>query len=282
MLTAAVGAAIAPDAEPVPWTARHAAVAALRGSRRVLAPLALGHPEVDQPELEALAVQAVLAEPIPGREEPIGALMLGWSSPITRVDSMALGYLRLLCAQAGVALERAAAAANLHEQARTDPLTGLPNRRSLFEHLRREVAKSRRSGRSLALAVLDLDEFKAYNDRYGHAAGDQLLIDWADGWQEALRTGDLLARYGGEEFVLVLHDCGDVDTAAAAADRIRRAGPPGATASAGVALLGAEEPVRELLRRADQALYDAKGAGRDRTVLAEILEDEEPPAPPPL
>jgi diguanylate cyclase (GGDEF)-like protein len=151
----------------------------------------------------------------------------------------------------------------LEELALTDPLTGLPNRRAWEQQLPGELARAQRDGRPLCLALLDLDHFKAFNDRHGHPAGDALLRDAATAWSRELRAGDLLARYGGEEFVLVLPNCSP-DEAAAIADRVRARTPGGETCSIGVAPWDGSHPLEELVDRADAALYDAKLAGRDR------------------
>jgi diguanylate cyclase (GGDEF)-like protein len=115
--------------------------------------------------------------------------------------------------------------------------------------------------------MFDLDRFKAYNDTYGHPAGDRLLTDVAAAWQGCLRATDSLARYGGEEFALIAPGCTEAD-AVALVDRLRAAVTEGQTCSAGVAFWDRKESPAELLARADAALYEAKVGGRDRTRLA--------------
>jgi diguanylate cyclase (GGDEF)-like protein len=115
--------------------------------------------------------------------------------------------------------------------------------------------------------MIDLDRFKMYNDRHGHPAGDRLLRQCADHWMQALRASDFMARYGGEEFVVLLPDCTPAD-ARIVIERMREATPDGQTCSAGIAALEVGESAEHLVARADAALYAAKGAGRDRTVLA--------------
>jgi diguanylate cyclase (GGDEF)-like protein len=124
--------------------------------------------------------------------------------------------------------------ARLEELALTDALTGLPNRRAWEQRLPGELARAARDGSPLCLALLDLDHFKAFNDRHGHPAGDALLRDAAAAWSRELRAGDLLARYGGEEFVLVLPNCA-AHEAEAIAERVRARTPAGETCSIGVA-----------------------------------------------
>ena len=108
------------------------------------------------------------------------------------------------------------------------------NRRALDDELHLALLNARRDAAPVAVAILDLDRFKAYNDTHGHAAGDQLLKGACAAWSGALRGGDVLARFGGEEFVVVLPGCAAAD-AAALVDRLRRQAPSGQTCSAGVA-----------------------------------------------
>ncbi|HEV3233024.1 MAG TPA: bifunctional diguanylate cyclase/phosphodiesterase [Candidatus Dormibacteraeota bacterium] len=148
-----------------------------------------------------------------------------------------------------------------------DGLTGLANRRRLDIELDREMARASRTETPLSVIILDLDNFKAFNDEMGHPEGDRHLQRSVAAWRNELRQGDLLARQGGEEFSLVLPDCGP-DDARLIADRLRSAVPHGQTVSAGVAYWNGSETGSSLLGRADAALYEAKIAGRDRTVLA--------------
>jgi diguanylate cyclase len=150
--------------------------------------------------------------------------------------------------------------------ARTDPLTGVPNRRVWEEELPRELERARRMGTGLCLAMIDLDNFKSYNDRFGHQAGDLVLKEAASAWRAQVRNTDLLARYGGEEFVLVLPGCA-LEEAVAVVERLR-AVTPLVTCSVGLARWDFQEAVTDLVERADQALYAAKAEGRDRYVLA--------------
>ncbi len=161
-----------------------------------------------------------------------------------------------------------------HDEARTDALTGLLNRRALFDGM---SAGAMAAGD--VVVVFDLDRFKSINDRHGHAAGDAVLRGFADSLRQNLRGGDIAARTGGEEFVLVLRGASP-QLAAAAAERVRASfaasavetpdGALSATASAGVALAGgAGESFETVLHRADMALYRAKDGGRNR-VAAEL------------
>jgi diguanylate cyclase (GGDEF)-like protein len=166
----------------------------------------------------------------------------------------------------------------LQRMATTDALTGLPNRRSLMASMELEVARAERSGRPLALALLDIDRFKSINDTHGHPAGDAVLQAVADELQKVTRAGDLLGRFGGEEFAIVMPDT-DLKQARWACERLRKAIAgrtmhyPGGTVgrvtiSSGVALLAGEEGCDHLISRADGALYQAKEDGRDLVRLA--------------
>ena len=155
----------------------------------------------------------------------------------------------------------------LAQLAHEDPLTGLPNRRELDEVVPVEFARAQRNGHPLTYVMMDLDFFKKYNDRRGHDAGDALLRGASQAWARQLRPTDLIARYGGEEFSLLLPAC-DSDQAAALVDRLRGFVPDHQTFSAGVATWDGEESSAELMRRADQALLQAKKAGRNRSMIA--------------
>jgi diguanylate cyclase (GGDEF)-like protein len=169
----------------------------------------------------------------------------------------------------------------LEALSRTDVLTRLPNRRSLEEALTRELERTRRTGQSLALAVLDIDHFKRVNDSYGHQQGDEVLKVVADVIRSNIRPYDIGARYGGEEFVLVWAQIGSVAVAVQIAERLRvmisrqSFAPPLAELQMTVSLGLAFYPTLEsssgeaLFARADAALYRAKQGGRNRVVIAD-------------
>ena len=162
-----------------------------------------------------------------------------------------------------------------------DALTGLWNRRHLFDFLARELSRSSRHGRPLSLAVLDIDHFKRVNDTYGHAAGDAVLRDVAAVLKTQTRADELAARYGGEEFALVLPESG-AGPALAACERLRegvaecrfRCGDDAipVTVSVGLVTTAGESGVspEALFQLADARLYEAKSAGRNRVVAAEV------------
>lgn len=166
------------------------------------------------------------------------------------------------------------------ELAVTDGLTGLHNRRYLDNHLKLLIDRATARGRALAVCITDIDRFKLVNDTYGHDAGDVVLREFASRVRSAVRGADLACRYGGEEFVLVMPDT-TPDMAAGVAERLRaivESEPfriPGTdvalsvTASLGIAAMlpGGDTP-DALLKRADNALYEAKRSGRNRVVAA--------------
>ncbi|HYC82382.1 MAG TPA: sensor domain-containing diguanylate cyclase [Solirubrobacterales bacterium] len=163
--------------------------------------------------------------------------------------------------------EREELLAQVESMARHDALTGLPNRRLLDEQAPREMARARRGGQALCLAIVDIDHFKSYNDSHGHLAGDELLRESAIAWDGELRGSDTLVRYGGEEFLVLLPDTAP-EEAAAVVERLRAATPRGQTCSAGIAAWDGVADVDGLISAADAALYRAKGAGRNRLVVA--------------
>jgi diguanylate cyclase (GGDEF)-like protein len=158
---------------------------------------------------------------------------------------------------------------DLHELSRTDPLTGLANRRELEDQLEREFARARRSPAPVSLLMIDLDRFKLYNDTHGHPAGDRMLCEVAALWQQRLRSSDVLARYGGEEFVVLLADCA-LDDALELAERLRELVPYRQTCSFGAATWDGRESGDDLIERADKALLAAKRAGGDRVCVAPV------------
>ena len=156
--------------------------------------------------------------------------------------------------------------------AQSDPLTGLANRAAFAERLRLAAARSRRTGGRLAVLYLDIDRFKHVNDTLGHEAGDLLLKDFASRLRAVTRATDTVARFGGDEFVVLLEDVKDRQNALRVAEKIMLEGRRlvmidgrGCVATASIGIAFAENGAGDeaLLRRADRALYDAKGAGRD-------------------
>jgi len=179
-------------------------------------------------------------------------------------------------------IEKRKLAQSLAEQlAITDSLTGMFNRRHFFDLARQELARALRYGHPLTLIMLDIDHFKQVNDTYGHIAGDDVLVMQASLIRASLREGDLVGRYGGEEFVILLPDT-DLEHARQAAERLREAiavqnletarGVISVTISIGIASTshaqtGADLSLDQMLSWADDALYHAKRAGRNRIAV---------------
>lgn len=165
----------------------------------------------------------------------------------------------------------------IEEQALRDGLTGVLNRRALFEVLSHEISRSQRSGQVFCIVVLDVDHFKSINDRFGHVVGDSVLVQLCKRVTGLIRPHDVLARYGGEEFVVVMPLTG-MEDARRAVERLLvqiaqgLGGPlPDVTVSAGLAQWdGADASVLALVARADAALYRAKGGGRNRVETAPV------------
>jgi diguanylate cyclase (GGDEF)-like protein len=213
---------------------------------------------------------------------PIGVTLLRqgagyWGhefAPLAAVLAVAqVAYIVLLAAIATLraGYHRAEAHAQLMQSlATTDPLTGLPNRRALDDGLQAALAAAHRHAESVSVALIDVDHFKRINDRCGHATGDRVLVQLGHRLAADLRASDRLGRWGGEEFLLI---CGHTPLPAALelAERLRASvagfgfghGEP-VTVSIGVAQVRQGDDAQSLLQRADEALYRAKDAGRDR------------------
>jgi len=163
----------------------------------------------------------------------------------------------------------------------TDALTGLRNRRYFLDQLSQEYERSTRLNQTFAMLSIDLDDFKAINDSYGHNTGDQALISAARSMERECRAVDTLARVGGEEFMVMLLDM-DANELESVAERFRKAISDtlvepgcgksfGLTASIGAACINPETNIQTALRQIDEALYDAKRSGRNRVVVKELL-----------
>ncbi|WP_374513440.1 diguanylate cyclase [Niveibacterium sp.] len=160
---------------------------------------------------------------------------------------------------------------------RHDPLTGALNRKGLDETLEREIGRAERSGKALCIALIDVDNFKQLNDSLGHTAGDEALVHLAHVIGDTIRPQDSVARYGGEEFILVLPDT-ELDAAVGVVQRLQREltkrfflhdnSKRLITFSAGVSRLDPNEPAKRSIDRADEAMYRAKRAGKNRVEAA--------------
>ena len=230
-----------------------------------------GHPKVG----------SFLAVPLKFKGRVVGVLTFDRPT----VNAFAADEIKLLAAianQAAMAIVNARLYAETVELSLTDPLTGTANRRHLFQQLELEVSRAQRFGNQLSLLMIDIDHFKLYNDRYGHPAGDEVLKAVGGVLVGTVRKIDTFARYGGEEFAVILPHIGR-HAAMVVGDKVRRAvsllafesggpEPERVTVSVGLAHLpGDAQDARELVDRADAALYAAKNGGRDRLVAYSSL-----------
>lgn len=230
----------------------------------------LNHPLVSQSLLEGKPVSSLLWQPVTVQGHVVAVLVVAWPQRVSDLDDRAARAVQLLAGEAALALERESLFSSLGQQARCDALTGLANRRSWDEALAAAMARARRTGAPLTVVLIDVDNFKAYNDANGHGAGDVVLRDFAQAARTVVRDVDVLARWGGEEFTLMLSDCGHGPDAVAAIDRVRDCMPAETTCSAGFATWDGLETAQQLMRRADAGLYVAKHRGRDCAVEAPL------------
>ena len=212
--------------------------------------------------------------PLMFEENLLGILWI-WGKGLTKAD---LPIMSIFAKQIGVSLERARLFQEVQSLALTDPLTGLQNRRSLFELGRVEFARAQRLQRPFCCMMLDLDHFKQINDQYGHLIGDHVLQEFAKRCKNSVREIDLVGRYGGEELIILLPET-DRPTSVQVAERLRHsiACMPfqvfdkeiSVTVSIGVATQDENSTDLEtLIARADQAMYIAKHKGRNRVAMS--------------
>lgn len=218
------------------------------------------------------------AVPVFAGSEPIGVLAATDKLDGSAFDRDDLGTLRLIAGVAALAIVAARSAeevGRLAFAATVDSLTGLHNRQYLDDRLRQEVERAKRGGHAFAVLMADIDDFKAINDTYGHQRGDAVLQAIGGILRTAVRVFDVCARYGGDEFAILMPSS-DALSAATCAERIRRRVaayaireghvPPlrSLTMSIGVAVTKADDTPADVMRRADQYLYQAKVAGKNR------------------
>ena len=226
--------------------------------------------------------KSFISYPIRIGHRKIGVLNVTDKSGGGAYDEVDLSLLEIIGPQVALALERAEwqeRATEFQLMSITDPLTGLPNRRYLAERLTEELNRSKRYQYPMSFLMIDIDDFKAYNDNNGHQAGDLALQITAHCLKAALRSADVASRYGGEEFCILLPQT-SMDEAGAIADRIRhrvatahfphgKSQPLGrVTISIGVSTFSAIVNTADtIVAAADRALYQAKSEGKDRTVF---------------
>ena len=231
-------------------------------------------------------IPIIFVSAMSGLEAEATGLALGASDYITKPIQVERSRLRIRNLLEREALRKALGdkQIELERIAHYDHLTALPNRVLLADRLEQALTQAQRHNQGLAVVFLDLDGFKAINDAYGHAAGDELLITLAQRMQTALRDSDTLARLGGDEFVAVLQDLKDISASAPMLDRLLAAACEPVqfgdltlqvSASLGVTFYPQDEDVApdQLLRQADQAMYQAKLAGRNRYQIFDAEQD---------
>jgi len=215
------------------------------------------------PDIEPIRVPLII-------EKNLLGMLWVWGSDIRKSD---LPIISIFAKQIGVSLERARLFQEVQSLALTDPLTGLHNRRSLFEFGRVEFSRSLRMSRPFCCMMLDLDHFKQINDNYGHAMGDQVLQEFAKRCKTSVREVDLVGRYGGEEVIIIMPET-ELRSALPVAERLRKAVAETpikvsgreiyVTVSIGVAQKDENTlQLETLVARADQAMYIAKHKGRN-------------------
>ena len=241
------------------------------------------HPDTGQKQIIAASASALASEPVERTLEVPGATWVlsitpkkGWSDSQGLLYKIAIGMLFcfMMAWLAKLTVDLRVRKKQLEQMAFLDPLTKLPNRRLLTERLEQALAYAQRNGNMVAVCFLDIDGFKAVNDQYGHAVGDQLLVHVANTMKACLRQGDTLARVGGDEFVFVLQDVPNIMACEHILDRILQAASSPCnfheqefvvSISVGVALYPEDDNDGDmLLRHADYAMYKAKQAGKGR------------------
>jgi two-component system, cell cycle response regulator len=211
----------------------------------------------------------VVLIPLFDESRPVGALAVEYPGRGTRIARPVVEMATQFASHAALALSNAWLLQQVRKMADTDGLTGIPNRRTFEQTLARELSRAERNGEQVTLVMLDVDQFKNLNDKYGHQTGDEVLKAVAAALTHNCRGFDTPARYGGEEFAVILPAC-SVAESLIAAERLRKGInqadlPVPTTASAGVATypMHAGDP-DALIRAADEALYESKRGGRNR------------------
>ncbi len=215
-------------------------------------------------------IYAMVITSVEGHESLLQSLDAGADDYVTKPFDRAELIARLKIADRVLKLEE-----KLTDLAKKDYLTELLNRYAFIRQAEIEFERARRQGGRFGIIMMDLDHFKHVNDRYGHLVGDETLKSAADALREACRPYDVICRWGGEEFVILTPGC-DLDSAAKTAERLRAVlptkkielpdgGTVSVTGSFGVVAYapGADDSILDMIGRADEALYDAKNAGRD-------------------
>jgi len=222
-------------------------------------------------------IRAALAVPLTCEGERLGYLSVYSRRGAAAFGDTSAEDLEELAFRAGPAIDNARRFREARQMADLDALTGLHNRRYFHETLAREVARAHRYSRSLALVVLDLDDFKAINDRIGHLAGDAVLAEASDRVRDVVRSADVACRVGGDEFAVILPESSitDADQLYKRLEHAVSARPVGQAGrlhlSAGATDLRPEDDAISFFERADEALYRAKAAGKGTVVAVDSV-----------
>jgi two-component system, cell cycle response regulator len=232
-------------------------------------------PVIDEDAFDDGAGPPAIVAPITLGGTKLGHLALAVRSPRHTQDE---DFVAVIARELAGPLRMASLVEESQRMATIDPLTTLMNRRAFLDTMAIELARTERHGHAVSVVLLDVDHFKQINDRYGHATGDTVLSATGRLLRAFARKGDLVARWGGEEFLLFLY-ASSSEGAVVAAERLRvslaamsvvdgEGRPITVTGSLGVATYQRGETTEALIDRADRAMYDAKGAGRNRVMLA--------------
>ncbi len=243
----------------------------------ILIPDLSDFPAFDNPVVLKEGIRSLIAIPLISDKGPIG-ILYNDAFEARRFSSSLTASLKMLATQAVIAIQKQQAFEKIKDLSIRDPLTGLYNRRYLNKVLSSEIGRALRLNRSLSLILFDIDNFKRINDQYGHVKGDHVLQALAECFELMIRPYDILSRFGGEEFLILMSET-DEQKAIASAERLRTSAaaldllPDGSqvTCSFGVCTLGRIEKEsitpKEFIECADQALYRAKNAGRNRVCI---------------
>jgi len=233
-------------------------------------------PEIDEKfygfnDISSIHIRSWLGVPLIYKDRTIGLLAIDSTEP-NHFKDKDVQITTEFANQVAVALENARIFEETQSQAITDPLTGVYNRRGLYQLGEFEFQRARRIHRPFCAIIFDIDHFKRVNDHYGHVTGDQILSQLVERCQKNAHMIDLIVRYGGEEFVILLPET-NLESAKRFAERFRQSvmkdpfetnvGPLRVTISIGVAEMNEHDTLQTLVERADSALYKAKGAGRN-------------------
>jgi diguanylate cyclase (GGDEF)-like protein len=255
---------------------RHIDEEPLRSVLAAMRPLVVKIDERSSPGLEAGGhPQHALVVPIHRSGHLMGAMELYLTEWRELTDDQA-DLLNGVASQAAIAIRHAQLFQAQEENALTDELTKLPNRRALAQRFLQEMQRARRHRKAIAFLMIDLDHFKLVNDTYGHLNGDAVLAELASIISTGARESDVCARYGGEEFAMILHETTEPG-ARTLADRIRAkvaaaTFPGGLKLTISIGVAATEDPAlfTNLIERADQALYAAKQSGRNQVRVADM------------